>query len=371
VTKDSRSGLVDALKGVACATIVLHHLSSYGPMADVAHPLAPDLLGFLYNYGRLAVQVFLVIAGFMAAASLAPQGIARFDNGWTLFGRRYARLALPYFVALTAAIWAANLARHVGHSDSVPVAASVGDVVVHMLMLQDVVGVGALSAGAWYLSIDLQLFGLTILVLWAARSVSAGATPEFARLLTTACVALACGVSLLWFNRKPELDITAIYFFGSYGFGLLTYWAVHASNARSRSALLVVVVALGIAALIVEFRERIALALAVALLLWVTVQSALAQRLLNSQHLGPLRYLGRISYSVFLIHYPVLLVFNAFMGQLFLYSHWANAIGMFAAFACSVAVADQMYRHIENLPLSRFRFVLLAAPLFVVTAIAH
>jgi peptidoglycan/LPS O-acetylase OafA/YrhL len=35
-TDVSRMPVVDALKAIACLMIVLHHLSAYGPMSDVA-----------------------------------------------------------------------------------------------------------------------------------------------------------------------------------------------------------------------------------------------------------------------------------------------------------------------------------------------
>lgn len=80
ISSHSRSALLDCTKGLACAAIVWHHLAFYGPMSDVAHPVMPDLLDWLYEYARMAVQIFLVIGGFLAAASLAPQGLSRFDS---------------------------------------------------------------------------------------------------------------------------------------------------------------------------------------------------------------------------------------------------------------------------------------------------
>lgn len=66
--------LVDLLKAAACQFIVLHHLCFYGPMADHARPLAPALIDWLADPARMAVQVFLVVAGFLAAQSLSrPQ----------------------------------------------------------------------------------------------------------------------------------------------------------------------------------------------------------------------------------------------------------------------------------------------------------
>ena len=63
----SRLAFVDALKAVASQFIVLHHLAFYGPMSDVANDLAPALFSWLSQNARLAVQVFLVIGGFLAA----------------------------------------------------------------------------------------------------------------------------------------------------------------------------------------------------------------------------------------------------------------------------------------------------------------
>ena len=96
----SRTPLIDMIKGMACATIVWHHLAFYGPMSDIAHPLAPSLIAWLYDYGRMAVQVFLVLGGYLAAASLAPQGFARFDHAGTAIAKRFVRLVVPYAVAL-------------------------------------------------------------------------------------------------------------------------------------------------------------------------------------------------------------------------------------------------------------------------------
>ena len=72
--RPSRLACVDALKAVSSQLIVLHHLAFYGPMSDAAHMLAPGLIGWLADYARIAVQVFLVISGFLAARSLAPGG---------------------------------------------------------------------------------------------------------------------------------------------------------------------------------------------------------------------------------------------------------------------------------------------------------
>ena len=90
---------IDALKALGCVLIVWHHLAFYGPMSDVVHTAAPGLVNWLYDYGRMAVQIFLVVGGFLATASLAPQGRSVIREPLPLILRRYRRLALPLMVA--------------------------------------------------------------------------------------------------------------------------------------------------------------------------------------------------------------------------------------------------------------------------------
>ncbi|TYP88225.1 MULTISPECIES: acyltransferase family protein [Nitrosomonas] len=67
-----RIPLIDVLKATSCLLIVSHHLAWYGPMSDYAYPLIPSLINWLSEYGRIAVQVFFVTAGFLSAKKFAP-----------------------------------------------------------------------------------------------------------------------------------------------------------------------------------------------------------------------------------------------------------------------------------------------------------
>ena len=63
--------MIDAVKATGCLLIVLHHLAFYGPMSDVVDNSWPELISWLYDHGRLAVQFFLVCAGFLTAGNMA------------------------------------------------------------------------------------------------------------------------------------------------------------------------------------------------------------------------------------------------------------------------------------------------------------
>ena len=144
-------------------------------------------------------------------------------------------------------------------------------------------------------------------------------------------------MALFWFNRNENLDNWAIYFFGSYGLGAAAWWA---GDRRRLSAWAAVVTCLAIAALVIDFRLRIAVALAVAVALAFSQRSGL----LESWPEWPvLAFLGRISYSLFLVHFPVCLLANALFVRLCLNAPGAALAFMALAWAASIAIAALFY----------------------------
>ena len=355
-----RMPLLDAAKGVACLLIVGHHLCRYGPMPEAAAVLAPRLIGWLGRDGRLAVQVFLVISGFLAAASLAPEGVLRSRQGfWQRVWQRYARLAMPYVAALCVSVLVAAAIRPWFDHEAVPAAPVFGQLLAHGLLLQDLLGYDALSTGVWYVAIDFQLFVLALAVVMLAQGLQRRWELDAARaawLLAVLVLAMAAA-SLFAFNLRAELDSTAFYFVGSYGLGMLAFWVGRIEHPRRYGAALAMLAALGIVALIWDWRIRIAIALAMALLLaagqrrgWLSAPPAWLAA-------GPLLWLGRISYSLFLIHFPVILLANAFMAQLGAHSPAFDLLGMLAALGLAVGAAALLNRWVESRPAS-WRLVL-------------
>ena len=148
--------------------------------------------------------------------------------------------------------------------------------------------------------------------------------------------------SLWGFNRDADLDNWAIYFFGAYGLGMIAWWAVHASRPWAWSALMVAL--LGVA-LWLEWRTRIALAGATALALVALMRSPHG---LAWSGVAPLQRLGQIAYSVFLLHFPVCLLVNAVVSYFWPASVAANLLGLWLAFALSVAAGGLLYARVER-----------------------
>ncbi|MCT9812845.1 acyltransferase [Acidovorax sp. Be4] len=343
----SRNAVIDCTKGLACAAIVWHHLAFYGPLSDVLLPYAPGLIGWLSEYARMAVQLFLVLGGYLAAASLAPAGLARHSQALPLIGKRFMRLVVPLAVALMIAVLVSALVRPWFAHSSVSDEPSLSQLLAHALLLQGILGEESLSAGVWYVSIDFQLFALSALMFAACRWLAARrpvADPAAQPGLTPGqMLVVALAAASLWsFNRDADLDNWALYFFGAYGLGMMAWWASRSARPWAWSAAMAVLLAV---ALWLEWRTRIALAGATALALVAVMRSP---RLTAWRGVAPLQWLGQISYSVFLVHFPVCLLVNAVVDHLWPGSVPASLLGLVGAFALSVAVGHQLYERVER-----------------------
>ncbi len=176
-TKQTQLVLINLLKAGSAQLIVLHHLAFYGPMSDHARTIMPSLIDWLYDYARIAVQVFLVIGGFLAAKSLSPQGLPGIANPLQTIWRRYIKLAPSFIVAMLLAIVASAVASLWMTDDSISPMPTIGQLFAHVLLLHGVLGYESLSAGAWYVAIDFQLYALTTLLLWFSGTLAGRRVP--------------------------------------------------------------------------------------------------------------------------------------------------------------------------------------------------
>lgn len=323
---------IDALKGVSSQLIVLHHLAFYGPMSDWTHQLAPNLVSWFSQHARVAVQVFLVVAGFLAARSLAPEGRLRTTRPLALLWQRFVRVSLPLMAALLLTMVCTDIARAWMEHDSLPAPPTLWQFVTHALLIHSLLGVDSLSAGVWYVAIDVQLYALLLGLLWLGRSCSRRAA-VLAPLLVVAMVL----ASLFHFNLDSDWDNWALYFFGAYGLGALAWWLSRAGAGRRATLWLAGMAALTGLALALDWRTRIAVALGVSLALAWAHRGGWLFTWPRSRLLG---YLGRISYGVFLLNFPVALVVNAWFTRYASADAWVQTFGVLVAWlACNLAGA--------------------------------
>ena len=338
---------VDLLKVLAAQCIVLHHFAWFGPTWGLSPGVAGEVYDALAEHARIAVQVFLVAGGFLAAQAI---------DGWRAaplkaIVQRHLRLVAPMAALLIVAMLAAAVARPLLPAGVAPEPPTWAGVAAHLLLLQDVLGHPSLSTGLWYIAIDFQLSALLIGLVWLMRQqrparepgLSHGQGLPYRQRWQTALLALAvlglAAASLLHFNRDPDHDIWAPYFFGAYALGVAAAWS---RDPRWSGWPLWAMIVIACVALFIEWRTRIAVALAVALLLaaWPA-----ATRLDRAAWLSRL---SRTSYALFLVHFPVFLLVAAAFARWWPGADGGWAVRIAIAWAASMIAADLFERFVER-----------------------
>lgn len=344
---NSRILFLDALRALAALLILWHHFALYPPLSEQAAPLLGPVVDWFRDYAR-ATQVFFVIGGYVMARSLS-------QRPWTLGGvgrfvvRRYLRLGLPYLGAIALAIFASAMGRGwlplgvVGSPPDGP------QLIAHLLFLQDILGYEALSAGLWFVCINFQLGLIYVATLYlrdtlADRLGLSNRNPWVDVPITLGW--LLSLLSLFWFNLHPDWDSWGLYFFPYFFMGIIVHRALRAPSAQWLFWLYLVLI---LVAMGYDWRWRLASALVVGSLLFAAETSGLSLRWPRSRAIAGL---GRASYSLFLIHFPVLVLVASLWARLGWGSPAAGVAGLLVAFAASLVAALVFYRFVE-LPAAR------------------
>lgn len=342
--------LIDLLKVFAALVIILHHLASYGQIAVDARVFLPSIMGWLFEYGRFAVQIFLVMAGCLAAQSLTRFANEKFSSQKLLrvIINRYLRLFAPYVAALIFTIFCAWIARHWVNDEFVGEQETLGQFVAHLFFLQDILGLDSISAGAWYVAIDWQLYSVLAILL-----ISFSSYQTLIWLLSIVAVS-----SLLYFNRSAQYESYFIYFLGAYTLGVLAYLSKSYADQKIRVLAKLLILVIGVVIAISSLQEVwgrniLAWFVALLLLLWGdTSYPTLYQDGMNAKtvFLEAIAWASPRSYCAFLIHFAFILLANAIYiaSGLYVHANGTMAIGMMILVViASVIASNYLYRWIE------------------------
>jgi peptidoglycan/LPS O-acetylase OafA/YrhL len=247
---------------------------------------------------------------------------------------------------LSLTVLVTELLRPIFDHDSLSPPPEFWQVLAHVFFLQHLGGMDGLSAGVWYVAVDLQLYVSALLLMLMAQQAHAR-WPQWPLKfwLGTLWFALVAG-SLWWWNRHPELEDLNLYFLGAYGLGWLAHSVRH---AKSPVIGVVGMLLLGAVAWWLEPRWRVATAWGVAICLACAPQ---AWWMGSGQTVGPWRqgmgWLSRVSYSVFVVHFAVSLVVNAVVTHVWPADMWVNALGMLASLMLSLVAGAWLYEKVEK-----------------------
>ena len=332
---------LDGIRALAALAVALFHYRSYLGELFAKVPPAIDVV---VRSGYLGVNVFFVLSGFVIAHSL---GTSRYSLAFLgrFVLRRQVRLAPPYWATVAIAAWWFSADPNMESART-----SMATIASHLGYVQDILGYPQLLDVFWTLCIEVQLYGIYIGLAWLAQ----GNSPRWQIPRRDAVFVSTTLVSLLmaWIpgarlavSLMPGASGPAAWFPCYWYMFALGVWARWALDSRSARCWLALFVSLAVIRAC-QFHGPGPMVCAVtAGLLYLAAYWQWLPRVLGCQ---PLAYLGRISYSFYLLH--------ALIGGACL--HWVLAhhaptllrdmVAMCAALGASLLAAQALWWAIER-----------------------
>jgi peptidoglycan/LPS O-acetylase OafA/YrhL len=350
---DGRIAGLDGIRGLAALYVVMHHcwLLSF---PGYPNNTGPAWVGWL-RYGRLAVVVFITLSGFSLA-------IAPARNAWHLRGalrfaqRRAWRILPPYWAALAVSMVIARAAAPLPQVRP-PTGRSVA---VYGLLLQDVIVAPAPNGVFWSIAVEAGLYLAFPVLLLIRRRAGAAATLV---LVTMPVIVVGVWWPGMASSNKPTgytLEMAPLFTMGMVAAGVAAGgrlrrlpWSWLAALAATPVVL--VIVLNGTVWTVWHFYWidlAIGPAIAALLAAVATGRPAPLGWLLATR---PVRSLGRCSYSLYLIHLPIV----ALVSRRLVAPHVAARLPAFwvtliVAVPMSVVVA-RVFAAVFEIPFQRYR----------------
>jgi len=298
-----RFAYIDGLRGVAAFLVAVSHLAI---AAEFEHPgILGSSVQQVLLYGRYGIHIFFMLSGFVIAHSVFT-GAYSFGFLGRFVGRRFVRLDLPYWsvIALEVTLLALSgwvMAEYERELPTLP------QILANMFYLQQYLGYEHISPVFWTLCYEIQFYLVFVLALVLLTKLrDAGGSAQTVRAVAIG----ALGSSFLWslaiylgLVPNPHSALFVDRWF-QFALGVITYLYYRGScdwRAVAAAYGVCIVGALGFASTAYGLETTL---LTVATGLAILASSKFSKW--NSTLTGPfMQFLGRISYSLYLLHLPV------------------------------------------------------------------
>jgi peptidoglycan/LPS O-acetylase OafA/YrhL len=343
---------LDGLRGLAALYVMFHHawLTVWTDPAQFPTGMTGVLTNWL-AFGHLSVTVFIVISGFCLMLPVARCGGTLRGGALAFFKRRARRIIPPYYaaIALSCILMLTVIGKYTGTHWDVSIPYNRHDagkaLITHLLLIQDFFDAYTINHAFWSIAVEWQIYFVfpLLLLLWRRPGpiVTTAAMLVFAFWAQDHAI-IASGqiepsnVHYIGFWQKSvhhlfrvlgRLEQVNFHYFGLFALGMLAASASFATTGplvwlRSPWALRVlsVVSALSAAAIVITLHcLNIVAGISHWLLIDFLAGIATSTLMLTACHLPvhpvrdflslrPLVWLGTFSYSLYLVHAPLIQV---------------------------------------------------------------
>ena len=264
------------------------------PLYRTLDPVVPEPLETILHFGFVGVDIFFVLSGFVIAYSVREARIGpRFVGRFAL--RRSIRLDPPYWITIALAIaLTAAYGWITGAAVELP---SPKLVLAHMAYLQNVLGYPNIVSVFWTLAYEVQFYLVLVILLGVAQWGARAAPAVVRRMVPVVLFVPLAGISLILLASRTMTWGWFIDWWYAFFLGAVTFWAL---AGRVRMVWWGVLFVLTLAASIAnrDVQPFVVLATAAAIM-----GVGLAGRLRSWLDVRWLQFLGRLSYSLYLVHF--------------------------------------------------------------------
>ena len=325
---------LQGLRGIAALWVVLFHAKTLGALRD--SPLAEGgaLTRIVFDYGRGGVAVFFVLSGFVIAHSVAGKSLdLSFIGRFAL--RRSVRLDLPYWASIFVAVL---FLTYRGMTSNVELQPDWNSIGLHILYLQELAGAKEIQVVYWTLTYEIQFYIVYVFAFWAFAEGKARGGWYWRSAISIVLLLLATAFT----GALSPSEWVPHGFFPNYWFafaaGVLAYFGgCHKSDIALALAVLLACAMLSSAG---ETKEVFNSPAGITCFALAFLGRA---RKLNSIFSGSVfQELGRISYSLYLMHIPALIIGMSIGMKLFEPTSWGR-IGLFVIAIASALVLSSVF----------------------------
>ena len=287
--------IIDGLRGVAAMLVVVFHLSDAANIRDL------PAIGWLMAHGNFGVEIFFVISGFVITYS-----VRNAVHTGSFFGRfalrRSIRLDPPYWTAIIAEIvlLKVSLAFFPDHKLPMPTAA---DVVAHVFYAQTLLGRMHIVTIFWTLCYEIQFYLFMVGTLVATRSLALKLPSVNRRRILIAIGAIMFVYSIAIDAEILPYPLDGLFVDRWYQFSLGIVTLAFVSGWLPRTALFLSWAVVGVFLLVgpvtVYTLQSALTCVGTSMLIVLATRTPSIERMAARPSI---QFLGKISYSLYLIH---------------------------------------------------------------------
>jgi peptidoglycan/LPS O-acetylase OafA/YrhL len=291
VSPRPRLFLIDSLRGVAAGIVMLYHL--YHAVSPNGELRVPSFVDALFNLGEGGVQIFFVLSGFVIAQNLEELPKLDLAIVGRFMLRRSIRLDPVYWsvIALNAVfLFTLSTTKHADHLGARVVAEN-------MLYLNGVLGDFFVVPVGWTLTFEVQFYLALAFLMTACRRLPVHLIGDVTGRALLFLPLLSVSVWMAFSTAPVRTSPWAVAAWHMFFLGVAASWL---ASKRARAGWFVAASVVATALVFVVTREVVTL---LALVAVAAIVVAIKRGALGIALGGrPLQWLGKISYSLYLVH---------------------------------------------------------------------